>query len=469
MTANTVPLAELIHLITGIAIGVLLVGVIWWIRRGSILKHFDSLSLDMENYRVESERLKSEREEEGRELAVLRDRSGKIPELEKGLEESNQIRETAVRELDVLRERLKSEQDAAREKEQFLEKAKKDLNTQFENLANRIFEDKSGKFVKKNEEKLSELLKPFRDRMKEFQDRVEEVHREDIRERSSLQNELKHLKELNTTLSKEAQNLTSALKGDAKKQGDWGEFVLESYLENAGLKKDVHYYVQDHTISEDGRRLRPDIVVRLPNQRSIVIDSKVSLTAYERYAAAEEEPERDEAARDHLLSVRNHIASLSSKGYQESYREEGDLDFVLLFMPIEPALLLALSRDSELFGEAYNRNILLVNPSTLLLALRIVSNLWRQEQQTRNVKDIAEQGAKLYEKFCGFTEDFEKIGTRLKQTMESYDGAFGKLSSGRGNLIRQAEKLKEMGIRPRKNLSQVFDENIDTDLEDKPE
>ena len=198
MIADTLLLAELIHLITGIAIGVLLVGVIWWVRRRNILKHFDSLSCDLENYRGESERLKLKHEEEGRELAILRDRSGKIPELEKGLEESNQNRETAVRELDVLRERLKSEQDAAREKEQFLEKAKKDLNTEFENLANRIFEDKSGKFVKKNEEKLSQMLKPFRDRMKEFQDRVEEVHREDIRERSSLQNELKHLKELNT-------------------------------------------------------------------------------------------------------------------------------------------------------------------------------------------------------------------------------------------------------------------------------
>ena len=435
----------LIYLLAGILLGGLLVGVAWKIRTTAKSQERDALQ-------QENEKLRSQSESDGKQLAALNERVQQLPELEAALQQANQQREAAQRELAGLKARLESEQKAAQEKEKFLENAKTELHTQFENLATKIFEDKSGKFVQKNEEQLSGLLNPLRERMKEFQEKVEQVHAVDLRERSSLQTELKQLLELNQTLSKDARDLTSALKGDSKQQGDWGEFVLETFLQNAGLRKNVNYFVQEHSVSEEGERRRPDIVVKLPNDSSIVIDCKVSLTAYERYASAENEATREEAASAHVQSVRRHLASLSSKNYQGLYKEQGDLDFVLLFMPIEPALLLALSKDEKLFTEAYNKNILLVNPSTLLLALRIVANLWRQEMQAQNVRDIADRGAKLYDKFRGFVEDLQKVGERLRQADESYQGALGKLSTGSGNLIHQAELLRDLGVKPKKTL-----------------
>jgi len=447
---------SLLLLIAGGLIGGALVGVLWRLRSSEKAKKLGELQ-------QENQRLRSQTESDGKQLATLNERVQQLPELEAALQQANQQRETAQRDLEVVKARLESAQQAAQEKDQFLEKAKTELNTQFENLANKIFEDKSGKFVQKNEEQLSGLLNPLRERMKEFQEKVEQVHDSDIRERTTLKNELQQLLELNQTLSKEAKDLTSALKGDSKQQGDWGEFVLESFLQNAGLRKDVNYFVQEQSVSEEGARLRPDIVVKLPNDSSIVIDSKVSLTAYDRYASAEDEAQREAEAAAHVQSVRAHLASLSSKNYQDLYTQHGGLDFVLLFMPIEPALLLALSKDEKLFTEAYNKNILLVNPSTLLLALRIVANLWRQEMQAQNVRDIADRGARLYDKFSGFVEDLQKVGDRLRQADESYQSAFGKLSTGSGNLIRQAELLRKLGVEPKKALPAELTEGTETD------
>jgi len=458
MLENTVSGITLLSLLAGVLLGVVWVGLLWKVRANSRAEALDSA-------KRENEELRSQTQKDAKQLAIFNERVQQIPELETKLEQANQQRETAQSDLKALKVQLESEQKAAQEKDQFLEKAKAELNTQFENLANKIFEDKSGKFIQKNEEQLSGLLNPLRERMKEFQEKVEKIHDDELKGRSSLQTELKQLLELNTTLSKDAQNLASALKGDSKQQGDWGEFVLETFLQNTGLRKDVNYFVQEQSVSEEGARLRPDIMVKLPNNRSLVIDSKVSLTAYIRYANAPDEAERTKAAQAHVQSVRTHLASLSSKNYQDLYKEQGDLDFVLLFMPLEPALLLALSKDEKLFTEAYNKNILLVNPSTLLLALRIVANLWRQELQAQNVRDIADRGAKLYDKFYGFVEDFEKIGSRLEQAGESYQSALGKLSKGSGNLIRQAELLRELGVKPKKVLPAEFTDRMEAEPE----
>jgi DNA recombination protein RmuC len=259
------------------------------------------------------------------------------------------------------------------------------------------------------------------------------------------------LAQLNQTISTEAKNLTTALQGSNKIQGNYGELVLEKVLESSGLRKGHEYHVQVSQTREDGSRVQPDVVIHLPEGRRLVVDSKISLEAYRQAVAAEEQSLREAAVKSHITSVQNHIKGLSAKNYQQLYGIES-LDFVIMFVPLEPAFMMALTHERDLFMEAWNRNVLLVSPSTLLFVVRTVAHLWRQEAQSRNAQEIAERGADLYDKLSGFVKNFENLGDRLKQAQEEFDDARGKLSTGRGNLIRQAEMLRELGVKPTKSL-----------------
>ena len=360
-----------------------------------------------------------------------------------------------VAELDSL---LASERSQGEEKLALLKNAEEQLSNRFKALASEILEDKSKRFTEQNQTNLSQLLEPLKVKLTEFQGKVEEVYVNEGKDRSALAEQVKQLMALNNQLSKDAHNLTSALKGQAKAQGNWGELILERVLEASGLRKGHEYDVQESHTREDGSRAQPDVVVHLPEDRHLIIDAKVSLTAYEDHANAETEQRRESALKRHLDSVRAHIKELAEKNYQQLYGLQS-LDFVLMFIPVEPAFMLAISHDSELWQDAWKKNVLLVSPSTLLFVVRTVAHLWRQEQQNRNAQDIASRGAELYDKLVGFVDDLDKLGERLNQAKDVYDKAYGKFTSGRGNVIRQAEMLKVMGVKPNKQLPQSLIES----------
>lgn len=295
------------------------------------------------------------------------------------------------------------------------------------------------------------MLEPLKLRLAEFQRKVEEAYVNEGKDRTALAEQVRQLMALNQTLSREARQLTEALKGSSKTQGTWGELVLERVLEASGLRRGEEYEVQVSHTDGEGRRLQPDVVIRLPEGRHLVIDAKVSLNAYEDYVTAEDEERRQAALRRHLDSVRAHMKGLSQRRYEVLYGV-GSLDFVLLFVPIEPAFMLAVTHDRDLFMDAWQRNVLLVSPSTLLFVVRTVAHLWRQEQQNQNAQEIARRGAELYDKFAGFVADLQALGQRLEQARSEYDKAMGKLTTGRGNLLRRAESLRELGVKPGKNL-----------------
>jgi DNA recombination protein RmuC len=340
------------------------------------------------------------------------------------------------------------------------------LTNRFKSLASEILEDKSIRFTAQNQTNLSQLLDPLKIKITEFQKKVEEVYVKEGNDRSGLAEQVKQLMALNNQLSKDAHNLTSALKGQAKTQGNWGEFILERVLEASGLRKGHEYDVQESHTRENGSRAQPDVVVHLPEDRHLIVDAKVSLKAYEEYANAETDHQRDSAMKRHLDSVRGHIKELSEKNYQQLYGLKSP-DFVLMFIPVEPAFMLAIAYDSDLWQDAWKKNVLLVSPSTLLFVLRTVAHLWRQEQQNRNAQDIASRGSELYDKLVGFVEDLDKLGDRLNQAKDVYDKAYGKFTAGRGNVIRQAEMLKELGVKPAKQLPQnLIDSALDRPLDD---
>lgn len=371
-----------------------------------------------------------------------------VKELEK-IRENIYQKSTEVNELSII---LREERKQADEKINLLKDAKEQLSNQFKVLANEIFEDKAKRFTEQNQNNLDSLLNPLRIKINEFKSTVEEIYVKEGKDRTALSEQVKQLMQLNQQLSQDAHNLTTALKGQSKTQGNWGEFILEKVLENSGLTKEIHYKTQDSHTREDGSRSQPDVVIYLPENKNLIVDAKVSLIAYNEYMNAENDVSRESALKKHLASIRTHIKGLSSKNYQDIYQLKS-IDFVLMFIPIEAAFLLPISQDNELWQEAWKQNVLLVSPSTLLFVVRTVAHLWRQEQQTKNSQDIAKRGAELYDKLYGFIEDFEKIGKCLHQARDSFDNAFNKLKSGKGNVIRQAEMLKELGIKPTKTLS----------------
>jgi DNA recombination protein RmuC len=324
------------------------------------------------------------------------------------------------------------------------------FNVEFENIANRLLDDKSKKFTEQNREKIDEILKPLGEKLKSFEEKVDRNHHAAGQQAGALLQELSSLQKLNLAMTTEAQNLTKALKGDSKMQGNWGEVILERILEKSGLEKNREYIIQDSVTTEEGRRLQPDVVIQLPENKCIVVDSKVSLTAYERYVSAEE-TEKSAFLKAHVASIRSHIKGLSSKNYQNLYGSNSP-DFVLLFVPIEPAFSVAMMHEENLYNEAFEQNIVIVSTSTLLATLRTISSIWKQENQNRNALEIAKRAGDLYDKFVAFVDDLQTVGNRIDQTSKAYDNALNKLSTGKGNLIGRAEGMKKLGIRATKRL-----------------
>lgn len=332
-----------------------------------------------------------------------------------------------------------------------VEDTEKRFTAAFEALAGRILDEKTTKFTETNHSRLKELLEPFRERLKDFQKKVEDTHLTDVTERRSLKDELKRLMELNQQVSQDAKNLTTALKGEAKTQGSWGEFILERALEDSGLVKGREYEVQDSRLNEAGERQQPDVVIRLPEDRRIVVDSKVSLVGFERYASADNDADRAAALDSHLLSVRTHVTTLSKKNYPALYGFES-LDFTLLFIPVEPAFLVAVQADPGLYAMAWKKNIVLVSPTTLLATLRVVESVWRIERQNRNVMKIAEQAGKMHDAFVAFVVELEKVSRNLQTAGSSLDDAIKRLHTGRGNLVRRAIDIRKLGAKTSKEL-----------------
>ena len=325
------------------------------------------------------------------------------------------------------------------------------LMERFENLANDILDKKSQKFTDQNEKNISQILSPLKDKIEKFEERVEKSNKESLAWNTALKTQIQGLAELNNRLNKEAENLTKALKGETKTQGNWGEFILESILEKSGLVKDREYFVQESMVAEDGKRYQPDVIVKLPDDKHVIIDAKVSLVAYERFVNSDDEEERRDQLALHVQSVKRHIKQLSEKEYQKLNENEG-LDFVLLFIPIEPAFSFAVQFDNEIFTDAFNKNIVIVSPSTLIATLRTIASIWKNEYQSRNAIEIARQSGNLYDKFVGFTNDLLKVGHSMDSAKDSYEEAMNKLTTGKGNLVSRVENLKKLKVKASKSI-----------------
>ncbi|MDP6414226.1 MAG: DNA recombination protein RmuC [Gammaproteobacteria bacterium] len=344
---------------------------------------------------------------------------------------------------------LELERKQFEEKLSLLNDSRDQLSAAFKNIANEIFDDKTKKFTATSKASLETVLNPLQEKIKQFEKRVEETYDKESKERFSLAKEIKNLQELNSRISEEAVNLTNALKGDNKAQGSWGEFVLESILEKSGLVKGREYDVQVSLKAEDGSKSQPDVVVHLPESRDVIIDSKVSLKAWDAFCSSEDEQSREDFLKQHIQSVRLHVKNLSGKDYQNLVGVNS-LDYVLLFMPIEAAYSVVIQHDPELNQHAFERNIIFVGPTTLLTTLKTVHNLWRLVQQNQNATEIAKQAGNLYDKFVAFVGDLDEVGQRIDASKKSFDKAHNKLMSGRGNLIKRVENLKQLGAKTSK-------------------
>jgi DNA recombination protein RmuC len=340
--------------------------------------------------------------------------------------------------------------------------SEKRLHTQFENLANKIFEEKQSAYTSHAKNNIESVLAPFKQQLDSFKKQVTEQHIREGQERASLKTEILSLKALNERITQEATALTNALKGDNKKQGNWGEVILERILNESGLREGHEYETQVSALNDAGKRLQPDIVVHLPNDKDVIIDAKVSLRAYEQYFNCEDDKDRERHLQEHVASIKGHIKGLGSKDYH-SLSSLRTLDYVLLFIPIEPAFLLAVDKDPELITLALNHNIMLVSPTSLLVALRTINNIWQYEYQNQNAQEIATHAGKLYDKFVGFVSDMEKIGKSIDTAHNQYESAMNKLSSGKGNLVRQVEKFRTLGVQPNKRITAHMISKDDSD------
>lgn len=395
---------------------------------------------------------------------VLEERVRMLEEQLAGQTDSGREKARQIVELNSAVSRKEAELKALNEKyaayQSDVERLQEKFKAEFKNLANEILEEKTRKFTDQNKARLDEILKPLGEKIRDFEKKVDETYDKESKQRFSLEKEILRLAEMNQQISTEASNLTKALKGQAKTQGNWGEMILESILEKSGLARDREYFVQSSYTNEHGRRVQPDVVIAYPGDRHVVIDAKVSLNAYERYASAETKEEQDAAAREHLVSVRNHIAELSGKNYQDLYQLR-TLDFVMMFMPVEPAYMLAMQQDPSLWSAAYDKRILLISPTNLIAAVRMIANLWRVEYQNKNAQEIARQSGDLYDKFVNFVDDLTDIGRKLDSTHQSFEAAQNKLVSGKGNLIRRAEKIRELGAKTSREFPKAITDKLD--------
>ena len=349
-----------------------------------------------------------------------------------------------------------------KEQKQEVNELQEKFTKEFENLANKILEEKTQKFTEQNKENLKNILSPLQDKIQHFEKKVEDTHKESIDYHAALRQQIVSLSEMNAQMSKETINLTKALKGDSKMQGNWGELVLERVLEKSGLEKGREYEVQQAFTSEEGSRILPDVIINLPDGKKMVVDSKVSLTAYERYVNEEDDVQQNIYLKEHVNSVKRHVEQLSDKRYQDIYQMESP-DFVLLFIPIEPAFALALQEDLNLYNKAFEKNIVIVTPSTLLATLRTIDSMWTNQKQQENAIEIARQAGALYDKFEGFVSDLIKIGKKMDEAKVEYSSAMNKLTEGKGNLVTSAEKLKKMGAKAKKALPEAILKRAEND------
>lgn len=422
-----------------------------------------------ENHRLNAEQ-KGMRDQYTSEIKLLR---------EQAADELNREREKLNAELSVLRkeandgnitiakarEAFKAQEEKYTMLKAELENVHKKYTTEFENIATRILDEKSEKFTKQNRDNLDIILNPLKENIKAFEEKVEKVYKSESNERIELKTEIKNLVFLNQKISEEANNLAKALKGDNKKQGNWGEVILEKVLERSGLIKDREYRTQFSTMNGDGKRIQPDAVILLPDDKHIIVDAKVSLIAYEACVNAATEEERERFVKEHLISVRNHVKALSDKDYHSS-QDFNTPDFVLLFIPIESSFSVAVQADQELFSFAWDKKIVIVSPSTLLATLRTIASLWKQERQTKNVMEIAREGGELYDKFVGFLEDMQKIEKAIESSSKAYLDAVNKLSHGNGNIVKRIQNIQKLGAKTNKDKSipSRFLQNDDSSL-----
>ncbi|WP_374449534.1 DNA recombination protein RmuC [Cloacibacterium normanense] len=343
-------------------------------------------------------------------------------------------------------------------------KIQEEAKLQFENLANKILEEKTLKFTEQNQQNLKNILNPLQEKITDFEKKVENTHKESIDYHAALRQQILGLKEMNLQMSKETLNLTKALKGDSKIQGNWGELVLERVLEKSGLEKGREYEIQKSFTTEEGNRVQPDVIINLPDGKKMIVDSKVSLTAYEKYINEEDDEQKNSFLKEHVNSLKRHVEQLGSKNYQHLYQMESP-DFVLLFIPIEPAFAIALNEDTQLYNKAFERNIVIVTPSTLLATLRTIDSMWTNQKQQENAYEIARQAGALYDKFDGFVTDLVKIGKKMDEAKTEYEGAMNKLVDGKGNLITSVQKLKIMGAKAKKSLPDAILNRANSSLE----
>lgn len=417
------------------------------------------LQTQIENLQNEITRLQKELQEEKEyHQSVL------SAERSKYEQELNSLRNEnldATKRLERARTEFQNQEQKIKEQKEEIENLHKKLTIEFENIANKILDEKSQKFTEQNKTNLDIILNPLKEKIKDFEEKVEKAYSEETKERISLKAEIKHLMELNKQVSDEANNLVKALKGDTKKQGNWGEVILEKVLERSGLIKGQEYQTQFSTTNEEGRRIQPDAVIFLPDNKHIIVDSKVSLIAYEAFVNAENDEDKNRFLKEHVSSVKNHVKQLSEKSYQSS-ADFNTPDFVLLFMPIESAFSVAVQGDQDLFAYAWDLKIVIVSPSTLLATLRTIASIWKQERQTKNAIEIARQSGALYDKFVRFLEDLEKIGKSIDASKNAYDAALNKIKTGSGNLIKRAADIQRLGAKTQKQIPEKFitDDNI---------
>lgn len=431
----------LVAAITGLLAGLV---AIWFFMRQRSEHHVRRVSALEQELAVEKERTDTGT----RQIDKLNSRLEELQEERNAYQEQVAGGKVRIAELQTT---LDNEQRAMREKLELLEQAEKKMTATFENLANRIIEEKSRKFTEQNKLNIGEVLNPLREQLGDFRKKIEDVYDKETRDRVSLHQEITSLKALNEKMSQDAINLTKALKGDSKKRGNWGEVILERVLEESGLMKGREYETQGSYRDENGKLFYPDVVVHLPNNKDVVIDSKVSLNAYERYFSAEEEEERQRALAEHLSSIRGHVTGLKGKNYAELLNINS-LDMVLMFVPVEPALMIAFEHDETLFQDAFRNGIFLVSPSTLTMNLQIIHNMWRYEYQNQNAQEIARRAGDMYDKFVLFVEALEDVGDKLDKAQDSWQTAYKRLADGRGNLVKRAEDIRKLGLHTDKTL-----------------
>lgn len=437
-----------------------LASVVLWTRLSRLSEQLKAKEAELDGSRVNLAKLSSNNQEligqlqgEVARRAAAETRAERLEELESDIQRWNERIVTLTSQLAESEAKRQEESKSSGEKLTLLTDAQTTLSVQFENVANKILDEKSRKFTEQNRSNLESILSPLQNQIGEFKQRINEVYDKESKERFSLGAEIEKLRNLNERMDQDAIELTNALKGQSKALGNWGEFILEDILQKAGLIKNREYLVQETYVAEDGKRSQPDVVINLPDDRHLIIDSKANLSAYTRYCSAENKVECERELQNHIAAVREQIKKLDLRSYQDHYKLNS-LDFVLMFIPLEPAFIVAVRQDAALFDDAFQKRIVVVCPSTLLATMRTVGNIWKQEYQKRNVLEIANQAGALYDKFVAFNEDLKAIGQRLAQAQTSYEAATNKLVSGKGNLVRRAEHILELGAKASKRLPQ---------------